>query len=87
MKTNPTQDLDVLCYCFILALSSVLKSTWMQQQTPLQMQGRVISLLLFAAVALDPFSQALAGLLIESGLWTVAIAGSAKQVMMHCSNG
>ena len=36
----------------------VLGLTWLQQQTTTYMQGRIMSLVMFAAVALDPISQA-----------------------------
>lgn len=40
-------------------------SAWIQQETPMVMQGRVASLLTFAAVAVDPFSQGIAGALSQ----------------------
>jgi hypothetical protein len=36
-------------------------SAWLQQETPLAMQGRLASLITFAAVAVDPLSQAVVG--------------------------
>ncbi len=39
----------------------VLGITWLQQQTATHMQGRMMSLVMFAAVALDPFSQPISG--------------------------
>lgn len=56
-------------------LVSVLGLTWLQQQTTAQMQGRIMGLTMFAAVALDPFSQGISGALLEislSGLFIVA---------------
>jgi MFS family permease len=53
----------------------VLGLTWLQQQTATPMQGRMMSLVMFAAVALDPFSQAISGALTEinlTGLFVVA---------------
>lgn len=53
----------------------VVGVTWLQQQTVAQMQGRVMSLLMFAAVALDPFSQVISGVLIDvslTGLFVIA---------------
>ena len=46
----------------------VLGLTWLQQQTATYMQGRMMSLVMFAAVALDPFSQAISGMLLEINL-------------------
>lgn len=53
----------------------VLGLTWLQQQTVIPMQGRMMSLVMFASVALDPFSQAISGVLLEinlTGLFVVA---------------
>ena len=46
----------------------VLGITWLQQQTAISMQGRMMSLVMFSAVALDPFSQAISGVLLEISL-------------------
>jgi MFS family permease len=53
----------------------VLALTWLQQETATSMQGRMMSLVMFAAVALDPFSQAISGVLLDvslTGLFIVA---------------
>jgi MFS family permease len=42
--------------------------TWMQRSTEPHMQGRIASLTMFAAVALDPFSQAFAGFIVDIGI-------------------
>jgi MFS family permease len=52
----------------------VLGLTWLQQQTATQMQGRMMSLVMFAAIALDPFSQALSGVLLEIDLTGLFVA-------------
>jgi MFS family permease len=55
----------------------VLGLTWLQQQTATQMQGRMMSLVMFASIALDPFSQAISGVLLEIDLTGLFItAGS-----------
>lgn len=46
----------------------VLAFAWLQQETASSMQGRMMSLVMFAAVALDPFSQAISGVLLEVSL-------------------
>jgi MFS family permease len=46
----------------------VLGLTWLQQQTATQMQGRMMSLVMFASVAVDPFSQAISGVLMGINL-------------------
>lgn len=52
----------------------VLGLTWLQQQTATHMQGRIMSLVMFAAVALDPFSQAISGVLMEISLTGLFVA-------------
>lgn len=52
----------------------VLAMTWLQQQTAFHMQGRMMSLIMFAAVALDPFSQAASGALLEISLTGLFVA-------------
>ena len=49
-------------------LVGVLGLTWLQQQTAIPMQGRMMSLVMFASVALDPFSQAISGVMLEINL-------------------
>ncbi|MBW4518719.1 MAG: MFS transporter [Scytolyngbya sp. HA4215-MV1] len=56
-------------------LVGVLALTWLQQETAISMQGRMMSLVMFAAVALDPFSQAISGALLDvnlTGLFVLA---------------
>lgn len=58
-----------------VGFGSVIAVTWLQQNTPMNMQGRVTSLLMFAAIALDPFSNAFAGFMLDvslTGLFLVA---------------
>jgi MFS family permease len=52
----------------------VLGLTWLQQQTAPQMQGRMMSLVMFAAIALDPFSQAISGVFLEISLTGLFVA-------------
>jgi MFS family permease len=52
----------------------VLGLTWLQQQTETHMQGRMMSLVMFASVALDPFSQAISGVLMEVNLTGLFVA-------------
>jgi MFS family permease len=52
----------------------VLGLTWLQQQTATPMQGRMMSLVMFAAISLDPFSQALSGVLLDINLTGLFIA-------------
>lgn len=52
----------------------VFATAWLQAHTDDRMQGRVASLLAFAAVAVDPFSQAASGALVELGVTTLFVA-------------
>jgi len=55
----------------------VAATTAIQNHTPLHMQGRMSSLLMFAFFALDPVSQGLSGLLVSVGIGPLfAIAGA-----------
>ncbi len=55
--------------CFVIgifgAITGINATTWLQIKTDAHMQGRMASLMVFAAVALDPFSNALSGILGE----------------------
>jgi MFS family permease len=55
-------------------ITGVLGLTWLQQETASAMQGRMMGLVMFAGVALDPFSQAISGLLLEVNLTGLFIA-------------
>lgn len=48
--------------------ASIAATVWLQARTEARLQGRVMSLLMFAAMALDPFSQAVSGFLVDLGL-------------------
>ena len=60
----------------------VLGITWLQQQTTIQMQGRMMSLVMFASVALDPFSQAISGVLMEINLTGLFVAAGIAMLIM-----
>jgi MFS family permease len=53
---------------------SVLGLTWLQQETAISMQGRMMSLVMFASIALDPFSQAISGVLLDISLTGLFVA-------------
>lgn len=52
----------------------VLALVWLQRETAISMQGRMMSLVMFASVALDPFSQAISGVLLEISLTGLFLA-------------
>lgn len=45
-----------------------------EQETAIAMQGRMMGLVMFAAVALDPFSQAISGVLLNISLTGLFLA-------------
>ena len=47
---------------------NILAFTWMQANTPENMMGRVMSLIMFASVGLNPIAMALAGVLVKVGI-------------------
>jgi MFS family permease len=49
--------------------------TWLQKRTPRELMGRVMSLLMFAAIGLAPVSNALAGLILQINLNMLFIGG------------
>lgn len=58
--------------------------SWLQAQTELGMQGRIASLLSFAAVATDPFSNALAGALTDLSLTGLFLGAGALLILVAC---
>ncbi|MBZ0292794.1 MAG: hypothetical protein K8L99_09565, partial [Anaerolineae bacterium] len=60
--------------------------TWLQTRTPDSMLGRIMSLLMFASVGLQPISTALTGALIEFNMVALFIvAGLLMTVMVLVS--
>lgn len=59
----------------------VVASSWLQARTPNQLQGRMASLLIFALVAVDPFSNALAGVLIDISLMALFAVASCLMIV------
>ncbi|MEB3173620.1 MAG: hypothetical protein VKN60_00275, partial [Cyanobacteriota bacterium] len=55
----------------------VLALTWLQRETATAMQGRMMSLVMFASVALDPFSQGISGALLEMSLTGLFLSAGA----------
>lgn len=62
----------------IVAVTAV---SWLQAHTPDHMQGRMASLLVFAAVVVDPFSNALAGVMIDLNL-TLLFVGAGGMLLL-----
>ncbi len=47
---------------------NIISFTWMQANTPENMMGRVMSLIMFASVGLNPIAMAVAGVLVKVGI-------------------
>lgn len=60
---------------------TVLGMTWLQQNTAANMQGRMMGLTMFAAVALDPFSQGVSGVLVEFSLTGLFVAAGVTMLL------
>ena len=63
-----------------VGIVSVTAISWLQGRTAASMQGRMASLLIFSAVALDPFSNALSGVLSEWSLAGLFLSAGALMV-------
>ncbi len=64
----------------------ILFITWLQVRTPANMLGRMMSLLMFAAVGLKPLSDAVAGVLIGLNVtWVFVGAGAVVTLMVLAS--
>lgn len=59
----------------------VIAVTWLQEQTDAAMQGRMMGLLTFTAVALDPFSQAISGFLMDINLTLMFVIAGATMLL------
>jgi len=61
----------------IASFLGVITISWLQGRTETRLIGRVMSLAMFSAVALDPISFALAGVLVEIDLTAMFLAAGA----------
>lgn len=59
----------------------VIAVSWLQQQTVAQMQGRIMGLLAFTSAALDPFSQAISGFLMDINLTLMFVVAGATMLV------
>ena len=62
---TPLAALVMLAMGIVNGYVNILFITWLQQRTPENMLGRVMSLLMFASLGLSPLSNALSGALVE----------------------
>lgn len=62
----------ILCALIIMGagigFTSVIAIVWLQRQAPAIMQGRLMSVTMFAEVIFDPLSQGLTGMMLDVGL-------------------
>ncbi|NJL55435.1 MFS transporter [bacterium] len=71
---------------------SIIAIVWLQQQTKQHMRGRIISLVMFVSIALDPFSQAISGFLSNISLTLLFLASGITMLLaallasFHCVN-
>lgn len=59
----------------------VIAVSWLQEQTGAAMQGRMMGLLTFTSVALDPFSQAISGFLMDIDLTLMFVVAGATMLL------
>ena len=60
-----------------IGFTSVTATAWLQSRTAAQMQGRMMSVLMFAVVIFDPFSQGFAGVMLDVGLAALFLTAGA----------
>ncbi|HBY97711.1 MAG TPA: MFS transporter [Chloroflexi bacterium] len=65
VASTPAAALDALLMGAVNGYVFILFITWLQRRTPQKMLGRMMSLLMFAAIGLNPVSMALSGALVE----------------------
>ncbi|MBD2078209.1 MFS transporter [Phormidium sp. FACHB-592] len=59
----------------------VIAIAWLQEQTGSAMQGRMMGLLTFTSVALDPFSQAISGFLMDINLTLMFVVAGTTMLL------
>jgi MFS family permease len=64
-----------------IGFTSVVATTWLQSRAVAQMQGRLMSVLSFSTVVFDPFSQGLAGILLDVGLAPMFLTAAAVMLI------
>ncbi|CAG0932358.1 hypothetical protein TFLX_02562 [Thermoflexales bacterium] len=64
-----------------IGFTSVIAVAWLQSRAAAQMQGRLMSVLMFAMVVFDPFSQGLAGIMLDVGLTALFVVAGALLIV------
>jgi MFS family permease len=75
MYSTPIILLDAVIAGAILGYTNISYITWIQLRIPRNLMGRVMSLMMFASVALVPISMALSGALVKISLEAVLMGG------------
>lgn len=75
-----TQALTAAAIALVMGLANgyvnITLITWLQRRTPAEMLGRIMGVVMFASIGLEPVSQALAGALLDYSLvLTFSLAG------------
>lgn len=77
VPSTPVAALDALMMGTVNGYVFILFITWLQRRTPRTMLGRMMSLLMFAAVGLNPVSMALSGALVELNVVALFVGAGA----------
>lgn len=64
-----------------IGFTSVIATAWLQSRAVAQMQGRLMSVLMFSVVVFDPFSQGLAGLMLDVSLTALFVGAGVLLIL------
>ncbi len=64
-----------------IGFTSVIATAWLQSRAVATMQGRLMSVLMFSVVVFDPFSQGLAGLMLDVSLTALFVGAGALLIV------
>ncbi|MBM3123116.1 MAG: MFS transporter, partial [Chloroflexi bacterium] len=64
-----------------IGFTSVIATAWLQSRAVAAMQGRLMSVLMFSVVVFDPFSQGLAGLMLDVSLTALFVGAGALLIV------
>jgi hypothetical protein len=64
-----------------IGFTSVIATAWLQRRAVATMQGRLMSVLMFSVVVFDPFSQGLAGLMLDVSLTALFVGAGALLIV------
>lgn len=64
-----------------IGFTSVIATAWLQSRAVAQMQGRLMSVLMFSVVVFDPFSQGLAGIMLDVSLTAMFVGAGLLMIV------